>query len=113
VRQIARTYGARPGAAGVWRLWRGVLRNVVYAPVGEVAADTLSQVLGGGVRPGSPAGGTGPRHGAADRQARPRAIRACRPLPFTGREATQPSLKVLGEGMLQLVKSGLTKTGPS
>jgi uncharacterized membrane protein YcjF (UPF0283 family) len=38
------------------------------------------------------------------------AIRACRPLPFTGREPVQPSLKGLGEGMLQLLRSGLTKT---
>jgi putative membrane protein len=113
VRQVARTYGGRPGAAGLWRLWRGVLRNVVYAPVGEVAADTLSQVLGGGVAArisGQAAQGLG--MGLLIGRLGLETIRACRPLPFTGREATQPSLKVLGEGMLQLVRSGLTKAPP-
>jgi putative membrane protein len=113
VRQIARTYGGRPGVAGLWRLWRSVLRNVVYAPVGEVAADTLSQVLGGGVAArisGQAAQGLG--MGLLIGRLGLETIRACRPLPFTGREATQPSLKVLGEGMLQLVKSGLTKAPP-
>jgi putative membrane protein len=113
VRQIARTYGGRPGAAGLWRLWRGVLRNVVYAPVGEVAADTLSQVLGGGVAArisGQAAQGLG--MGLLIGRLGLESIRACRPLPFTGRESTQPSLKVLGEGMLQLVRSSLTKAPP-
>ena len=110
VRQVARTYGGRPGTVGMWRLWRGVLRNVVFAPVSEVAADTLSQVLGGGVAArisGQAAQGLG--MGLLIGRLGLEAIRACRPLPFTGREATQPSLKVLGEGMLQLVKSSLTK----
>ena len=113
VRQIARTYGARPGTAGLWRLWRGVLGNVVYANVSEVAADTLSQVLGGGVAAkisGQAAQGLG--MGLLIGRLGLEAIRACRPLPFTGLEATRPSLRVLGEGMLQLVKSGLTKTPP-
>jgi len=113
VRQIARTYGVRPGAAGLWRLWRGVLGNVVYANVSEVAADTLSQVLGGGFAAkisGQAAQGLG--MGLLIGRLGLEAIRASRPLPFTGLEATRPSLKVLGEGMLQLVKSGLTKTPP-
>jgi len=113
VRQIARTYGARPGTAGTWRLWRGVLRNVLYAEVSEVAADTLSQVLGGGVAAKvSAQAAQGLGMGLLIGRLGLEAIRACRPMPFTGREATQPSLKVLGEGMLQLVKSGLTKAPP-
>ena len=114
VRQIARTYGGRPGTAGLWRLWRGVLRNVVYAPVGEVAADTLGQILGGGVAAKlSTQAAHGLGMGLLIGRLGHEAIRACRPLPFTGREATQPSLKVLGEGMLQLLKGSLTKPGPS
>jgi putative membrane protein len=113
VRQVARTYGGRPGAAGLWRLWRGVLRNVVYAPVGEVAADTLGQVLGGGVAAKlSTQAAHGLGMGLLIGRLGHEAIRACRPLPFTGREATQPSLKVLGEGMLQLLKGSLTKASP-
>lgn len=113
VRQIARTYGARPGTGGTWRLWRGVLRNVLYAEVSEVAADTLSQVFGGGVAAKiSAQAAQGLGMGVLIGRLGLESIRACRPLPFTGREATQPSLKVLGEGMLQLVKSGLTKTPP-
>jgi len=113
VRQVARTYGARPGTAGTWRLWRGVLRNVLYAEVSEVAADTLSQVLGGGVAAKvSAQAAQGLGMGLLIGRLGLEAIRACRPMPFTGREATQPSLKVLGEGMLQLVKSGLTKAPP-
>ena len=113
VRQIARTYGTRPGTGGTWRLWRGVLRNVLYAEVSEVAADTLSQVFGGGVAARiSAQAAQGLGMGLLIGRLGLEAIRACRPLPFTGREATQPSLKVLGEGMLQLMKSGLTKTPP-
>jgi putative membrane protein len=113
VRQVARTYGARPGTAGTWRLWRGVLRNVLYAEVSEVAADTLSQVLGGGVAAKvSVQAAQGLGMGLLIGRLGLEAIRACRPMPFTGREATQPSLKVLGEGMLQLVKSGLTRPPP-
>jgi len=113
VRQISRIYGVRPGAAGTWQLWRGTLRNVVYAPVAEVAADTLSQVLGGGVAAKvSAQAAQGLGMGLLTGRLGLEAIRACRPLPFTGTEATQPSLKVLGEGMLQLVKSGLTKAPP-
>jgi putative membrane protein len=113
VRQIARTYGARPGTAGTWRLWRGVLRNVLYAEVSEVAADTLSQVLGGGVAAKiSAQAAQGLGMGLLIGRLGLEAIRACRPMPFTGTEATQPSLKVLGEGMLQLVKSGLTRSSP-
>lgn len=114
VRQIARIYGGRPGAAGLWRLWRSVLRNLVYAPVGEVAADTLGQVLGGGVAAKlSAQAAHGLGMGLLIGRLGHEAIRACRPLPFTGREARQPSLKVLGEGMLQLFRGGLTKTGSS
>lgn len=113
VRQVARTYGGRPGTAGLWRLWRSVLRNLVYAPVGEVAADTLGQVLGGGVAARlSAQAAHGLGMGLLIGRLGHEAIRACRPLPFTGREAVQPSLKALGEGMLQLVRSGLTKTPP-
>lgn len=113
VRQIARTYGGRPGTAGLWRLWRSVLRNLVYAPVGEVAADTLGQVLGGGVAARlSAQAAHGLGMGLLIGRLGHEAIRACRPLPFTGREAVQPSLKVLGEGMLQLFRSSLTKTPP-
>lgn len=104
VRQIARTYGARPGALGTARLWRGVLRNVLYAEVSEVAADTLGQVLGGGVAAKfSAQAAQGVGMGLLIGRLGLEAIRACRPLPFTGREAAQPSLKVLGEAMMQLV----------
>ncbi len=113
VRQIARTYGARPGTLGTARLWRGVLRNVVYAEVSEVAADTLGQVLGGGVAAKfSAQAAQGLGMGLLIGRLGLEAIRACRPLPFTGREATQPSLKVLGEGMLQLVKGRPAKGPP-
>jgi putative membrane protein len=113
VRQIARTYGARPGTLGTARLWRGVLRNVVYAEVSEIAADTLGQVLGGGVAAKfSAQAAQGLGMGMLIGRLGLEAIRACRPLPFTGREVTQPSLKVLGEGMLRLVRGGVTKPPP-
>lgn len=113
VRQIARTYGARPGTLGTARLWRGVLRNVVYAEVSEVAADTLGQVLGGGVAAKfSAQAAQGLGMGLLIGRLGLEAIRACRPLPFTGREAIRPSLKVLGEGMLRLVKGGPAQGPP-
>ena len=112
VRQIARTYGARPGTAGTARLWRGVLRNVVYAEVSEVAADTLGQVLGGGVAAKfSAQAAQGLGMGLLIGRLGLEAIRVCRPLPFTGREPTRPSLRMLGEGMLRLVRGGPSKGG--
>lgn len=110
VRQIAGIYGSRPGSLGTARLWRGVLRNVVYAQVSEVAADTLGQVLGGGVAARfSAQAAQGLGMGLLIGRLGLETIRACRPLPFTGREARQPSLKVLTEGMLRLLRGRTTK----
>jgi uncharacterized membrane protein YcjF (UPF0283 family) len=41
------------------------------------------------------------------------AIKVCRPVPFTGREAQQPRLRVLVDGLRQLVKSGFSKPEPA
>lgn len=110
VRQIAGIYGSRPGSLGTARLWRGVLRNVVYAEVSEVAADTLGQMLGGGVAARfSAQAAQGLGMGLLIGRLGLETIRACRPLPFTGREARQPSLKVLTEGMLRLLRGRATK----
>lgn len=114
VREIAGIYGGRPGTTGLLRLWRGVLYNLVYAEVSELAADVVSQVLGESAttRLSAQAAqgvGTGILIGRLGLEA----IKVCRPVPFTGREAQQPRLRVLVDGLRQLVKSGFSKPEPA
>lgn len=114
VREIAGIYGGRPGATGLFRLWRGVLYNLVYAEVSELAADALSQVLGESAATRlSMQAAQGVGMGILIGRLGLEAIRVCRPVPFTGREAQQPRLKILVEGLKHLVKAGFSKTEPA
>ncbi|MCU0970430.1 MAG: TIGR01620 family protein [Gammaproteobacteria bacterium] len=114
VREVAGIYGGRPGATGLLRLWRDVLYNLVYAEVSELAADAVSQVVGESATTrlsAQVAQGVG--MGILIGRLGLEAIKVCRPVPFTGREAQQPRLRVLVEGLKQLVKSGFAKPEPT
>lgn len=114
VREIAGIYGGRPGTTGLLRLWRGVLYNLVYAEVSELAADVVSQVVGESATTRlSAQAAQGVGMGILIGRLGLEAIKLCRPVPFTGREAQQPRLRVLVEGLKQLVKSGFSKPEPT
>jgi putative membrane protein len=114
VREVADIYGGRPGATGLLRLWRGVLYNLVYAEVSELAADVVSQVLGESATTRvSAQAAQGVGMGILIGRLGLEAIRVCRPVPFTGREAQQPRLRVLVDGLKQLVKAGFARPEPA
>lgn len=94
VRRIATLYGVRPGAAGMARLLRRTLRNVLMAGVAELVGDSAVETLGASLTGAlSAKAGQGLVNGLLCARLGLVAMELCRPLPFT--EADRPRLSRL------------------
>lgn len=91
---IASLYGNRPSFLGSLNLITSVLKNMVYADVSEVIADTTAEILGGSllsIMSAQVAQGLG--SGILTARVGLQTMQACRPLPFLENE--KPSLKAI------------------
>lgn len=92
LRQIARLYGVRPGAAGTLSLLRRSIRNVLLAGLTEVLTDAAAESVGASLAALlSAKAGQGIANGVLAARLGIGAMEACRPLPFAADE--RPSLK--------------------
>ncbi len=94
LRQIAATYGARPGTVGLFRLARMVVTHIVLTGGIAIGDDLIQQLLGQRLTAKLSARlGEGVFNGALTARIGLAAIDVCRPLPYV--EATRPRLRHL------------------
>jgi putative membrane protein len=92
IRDIAILYGGKPGFLATMSLIIGVLQDLIYADVSEMAADSVAEILGGSMlsfMSAQAAQGVG--SGIITARLGLQAMQKCRPLPFL--EEEKPSLK--------------------
>lgn len=111
IRDIAALYGGRPGFLASISLISSVLQNLIYAGASEVAADGISEILGGtmlSIMSAQAAQGLG--SGLLTARVGLHAMQACRPLPFL--EGEKPSLKKIRREIVKSLKGAFeTKEG--
>jgi putative membrane protein len=94
LRDVARLYGVRPGAAASIRLLRRTLAHVLAAGVGELLSDAAIEAAGASLLSVlSARAGQGAVHGLLAARLGLAALQICRPLPFL--EGELPSMKQL------------------
>jgi len=92
IRDVAILYGGKPGFLATMSLIIGVLQDLIYADVSEVAADSVAEIMGGSVlslMSAQAAQGIG--SGIITARIGLQAMQSCRPLPFL--EEEKPRLK--------------------
>ena len=100
IRQLARLYGARPGALGMFRLMRHVIANLAITGGIAVGDSLIQQVLGHGIAAKlSQRLGEGVLNGLLTARLGLAAIDVTRPLPFTA--LPRPALGDLAKDLLR------------
>ncbi|MBE9561610.1 MAG: TIGR01620 family protein [Proteobacteria bacterium] len=109
IRDVAELYGTKPGFFGSFKLVSAVMQSLIYAGVSEMAADSVTEIVGNSVLSivsAQVAQGLG--SGLLTARVGMYAMQACRPLPFT--DENKPKVKDIRREIIGSLKGAVNKS---